>query len=275
VNAHPISSGSVSVVHNGIIENYLKLKSELENNGFIFVTDTDTEVIAQILIFVFAGHETTSIAAAWALHVLSLNTGVQTKLREELLTISTDNPTMDELSSLPYLEMVIRETMRLHSPALFTHRMAMEDDVLPLAKPYIDKAGKSHDSLLIPKAQIVRIPISTVNTDKEIWGEDAHEFKPERWETIPEGARGMPGTWANLLTFFAGPHNCIGFRFALFEMKALLFTLIRAFEFEPAVPKGGIGPVSAGMTQRPAVLAEKEKGSTLPLVVKSVNAQGF
>ncbi|KAJ7724577.1 hypothetical protein DFH07DRAFT_1003726 [Mycena maculata] len=41
----------------------------------------------------------------------------------------------------------------------------------------------------------------------------------------------VPGVWANVLTFSGKPHNCIGFRFALVEIKALLFTLIRAFEF--------------------------------------------
>ena len=56
---------------------------------------------------------------------------------------------MDELNSLPYLESVVRESMRVHSPAVFTQRKAMQDDVLPLAKPYVDKEGKSHDSLLL------------------------------------------------------------------------------------------------------------------------------
>ncbi|KAJ7488422.1 cytochrome P450 [Mycena latifolia] len=235
----------------------------------------EAEVIAQIPTFFFAGHETTSSGTAWALHALSLNTAAQAKLREELLTMSTDNPTMDELNSLPYLEMVVRETMRVHSPVLFTQRMAMEDDVLPLAKPYIDQDGNSHDSLPIPKGQMIHIPILAVNTDKEIWGEDADEFKPERWEQIPNRASEIPGVWANLFTFFAGPHNCIGFRFSLVELKALLFTLIRAFEFEPAVPKGGIYAVTSGLLQRPAVRAEAQKGTGLPLIVKPVNIQAF
>jgi cytochrome P450 len=232
---------------------------------------SDAEVIAQIPTFFFAGHETTSSAITWAFHELSLNTAVQSKLRQELLTISTDNPTMDELNSLPYLEQVIRETMRVHAPAAFTQRMAMEDDLLPLSKPYIDKEGKSHDSFPIPKGQLIHIPILAVNTDKEIWGEDAAEFKPERWEKIPDSASAIPSVWANLLSFFAGPHHCIGFRFSLAELKALLFILIRAFEFEPAVPKGGIGPTT-GLLQRPRVLAENN-GSGLPLIVKLYNAQ--
>ncbi|KAJ7691358.1 cytochrome P450 [Mycena rosella] len=251
------------------------LKANLSTNLPESQRLSDAEVIAQLPTFFFAGHETTSAATSWALHALSLNTGAQTKLREELQTISTDNPTMDELNSLPYLEMVVRETMRVHAPAVFTQRMAMEDDVLPLSKPYVDKYGKSHDSLPIPKGHMIHIPILAVNTDKEIWGEDANEFRPERWEQVPEAASAIPGAWANLLTFFAGPHNCIGFRFSLVEMKALLFTLIRAFEFEPAVPKGAIGPVTLGLLQRPTVLTEAGKGSGLPLIVKPVNAQGI
>ncbi|KAJ7480942.1 cytochrome P450 [Mycena latifolia] len=215
-----------------------------------------------------------SSATTWALHALSLNIAAQTKLREELLTMSTDNPTMDELNSLPYLEMVVRETMRVHAPVVFTKRMAMEDDVLPLSKPYVDKTGKAYDNLPIPKGQVMHIPILAVNTDPEIWGPDAREFKPERWEKVPDAAGDVPGVWAHLLTFFAGPHNCIGFRFSLVEMKALLFTLVRAFEFEPAVPKGGIGP-SASVLQRPVVLADAGKGSQLPLIVKPFNTQAF
>ncbi|KAJ7762948.1 cytochrome P450 [Mycena metata] len=182
--------------------------------------------IIEIPTFFLAGHETTSTAASWALHALSHDQRVQTKLREELLTISTDNPTMDDLNSLPYLESVVREVMRVHAPAVFTQRMAMQDDVLPLSKPYIDRDGKAHDSLLIPKGQMMHIPILAVNTDPEIWGQDAHEFRPERWEKIPERASAIPGVWANLMTFFAGPHNCIGFRFSIMEYAHFTLPLL-------------------------------------------------
>jgi hypothetical protein len=55
-------------------------------------------------------------------------------------------------------------------------------------------------------------------------------------------------------------------------MKALLFTLIRAFEFQQTVPKGGIGPFTGGVIQRPTVIGEG-KGSGLPLIVKPYNMQ--
>ncbi|KAJ7749184.1 cytochrome P450 [Mycena metata] len=233
----------------------------------------ESEVIAQIPTFFLAGHETTATAASWALSALSDDQRVQKKLREELLTISTDDPTMDDLNSLPYLENVVREVMRVHAPAVFTQRMAMQDDVLPLSKPYIDREGKSHDSLPIPKGQMMHIPILAINTDKETWGEDAYEFRPERWEKIPERAKAIPGVWANLITFFAGPHNCIGFRFSIIELKALLFTLVRAFEFEPCFPKDQIKPMLAGILQSPRVIGDPKQGSGLPLIIKSYNAQ--
>ncbi|KAJ7776946.1 cytochrome P450 [Mycena maculata] len=224
---------------------------------------SDAEVVSQIPGFFLAGHETTSSAVSWALHALSLNTAVQSKLREELFAVSTENPTMDDLNSLPYLDNVVRETLRVHSPVVFVDRQATEDDVLPLSQPYIDKQGKSHDSLPIPKGQIVYISITGVNTDKDIWGDDANIFKPERWDHIPDAVNGVPGVWANLLSFLAGPHNCIGFRFSLVEIKALLFTLIRAFEFKPAQEIGA----TSGLLQRPKVLSATDKGSSLPLIV--------
>ncbi|KAJ7470177.1 cytochrome P450 [Mycena galericulata] len=239
---------------------------------------SEDEVIAQIPGFLFAGHETTSGAVSWALNELSLNAAVQSKLREELFTISTERPTMDELNSLPYLETLsfpaVRETLRVHAPVAFVNRMAMEDNVLPLSQPYIDTKGKSHDSLLIPKGQIIHIPILAVNTDKEIWGEDAMVFRPERWQNIPEAVNGIPGVWGNLLTFLAGPHNCIGFRFSVVEMKVLLFVLVRAFEFEPAVPKGDI--VASGTAiQRPTVRSSTDKSSSLPLIMNPYEAQAY
>ncbi|KAF7375174.1 hypothetical protein MSAN_00404000 [Mycena sanguinolenta] len=228
---------------------------------------SDEEVIGQIPTFFLAGHETTSVATAWALHSLSLNQKAQMKLREEVLAVPTDTPTMDELNNLVYLEWVVRENMRVNSPVVSVTRMAMEDDVLPLSKPYIDKNGAIHETLPIRKGQTIHVPISAVNTDKDIWGPDAQEFRPERWENVPKAVQNIPGMWANLLTFFAGPHNCIGFRFTLVEQKALLFTLIRAFEFENAIPEGGIGRTSTPL-RRPIILADKNKTGRMPLIVK-------
>ncbi|KAJ7763218.1 cytochrome P450 [Mycena maculata] len=228
---------------------------------------SEEEVIAQIPTFFIAGHATTSGAVTWALHALSLNLCAQSKLREELLTLDTNSPTLEQLDTLPYLESVIRETLRVYSPVAHITRLAAADDVVPLKTPCFDNKGKVYTSLPISKGQMVHIPISDVNTDPNLWGVDAAEFRPERWEQVPEAIHSIPGVWANLLTFLAGPYNCIGFRFSLAEQKALLFVLIRAFEFTEAVPRVDIGRSSSAL-QVPFVFSEMEKGRQMPLLVR-------
>ena len=78
----------------------------------------------------------------------------------------------------------------------------------------------------------------------------------------------MPGVWGNVLSFLAGPHACIGWRFALAEMKALLFTLVRVFTIELAVPPGEIGSRQT-IVSRPIVRSEAAKGGQLPILVRA------
>ena len=85
----------------------------------------------EIPTFIIAGHETTrytcpslrhseinnceswrSITMTWTLYSLSQNKNAQTKLREEICNTSTNNPTMDDLNVLPYMDTVVRETLR-------------------------------------------------------------------------------------------------------------------------------------------------------------------
>ncbi|CAK5277071.1 unnamed protein product [Mycena citricolor] len=210
---------------------------------------SDSEVIAQIPTFLLAGHETSSVALGWAVHALSHHPAVQDKLRKELLSIQTDTPTMDELNALPFFETVLKETLRLYAPVVFIQRMAIQNDVLPLSKPYVDRWGVSHKTLPIPKGQLLTISILAINTDKGIWGEDSLEFKPERWDDLPDAVRSVPGVWGNQLTFLAGAHSCIGFRFSLIEQKAILFSLLRAFEFLPGAEL--VSSVMSAQLQRP------------------------
>jgi len=48
-NAHPHSAGTLSIVHNGIIENHIALKKDLQAKGHTFISDTDTEVITRLI----------------------------------------------------------------------------------------------------------------------------------------------------------------------------------------------------------------------------------
>jgi cytochrome P450 len=78
---------------------------------------------------------------AWALYSLSQNKDAQTKLREEISSLSTDNPSMDDLNGLPYLDAVVRETLRLYSAVPSVQREAVKDDCIPLSKPFTDAKG--------------------------------------------------------------------------------------------------------------------------------------
>ena len=57
-NAHPHTNqeGSIAVVHNGIIENYIPLKKKLTDKGYHFVSETDTEVLAHLLNYYYKGN---------------------------------------------------------------------------------------------------------------------------------------------------------------------------------------------------------------------------
>ncbi|ESK88812.1 cytochrome p450 [Moniliophthora roreri MCA 2997] len=230
---------------------------------------SDAKILAQVPTFLAAGHETTSTATTWTLFGLTGNIEAQTKLRREVLSVPTEMPTMEQLNALPYLDAVVREALRLYTPVTETDRVVLKDDVIPLNEPFTDKNGVVHHELRVKKGQQVTIPIIALNRDKKLWGEDANEFKPERWEKLPDSVSGIPGIVNNLMTFLGGAHACIGWRFSLVEMKALLFVLVRSFEFELAVPREDLLIKQGIPVQRPLV-----RGGTneLPVLIKLVNS---
>jgi len=70
INSHPHSSmnGKFVIIHNGIIENYSRLKSKLQDRGFTFQTDTDTEVLANLIEYIYTkGNVSAEIAVRLAL----------------------------------------------------------------------------------------------------------------------------------------------------------------------------------------------------------------
>ncbi|KAJ7896534.1 cytochrome P450 [Mycena leptocephala] len=227
---------------------------------------SEEDVLAQVPTFLVAGHETT--AATWALFEIAKSTEIQTRLRNELLAVDTENPTMDELNALPYLDCVVRETQRAHASVPVVSRVAMRDDVIPLETPYTDRNGTVHETIRLMKGQVVILPILAVNRDLAIWGPDADQFIPERWERSPAISTSIPGLWSSMLTFLGGPRACIGFRFSLVELKALLFTLVRSLEFELAVPAADIGRLSMTVVQQPMVRSDPGAGSQMPILVK-------
>ncbi|KAJ7596058.1 cytochrome P450 [Mycena floridula] len=230
-----------------------------ETNGHQRLSDPD--MLYQIPTFILAGHETTSSAVSLILYALTLHMDIQSKLREELVAVSNDTPSMDELNALPYLDAVIKESMRVHAPVVALGRVATQDDILPLTDGVLDRYGKPVTEILIKKGQSFTIPLLHVNKSPEIWGDDAELFRPERWQDIPGTTARVPSIWNHLMTFSTGPQSCIGYQFAVTEMKALIFTLVRAFEFELGVPASDIVK-KRGIAQRPVVKGDP-KGAFL------------
>ncbi|KAI0656492.1 cytochrome P450 [Cubamyces menziesii] len=213
-----------------------------------------------------AGHDTTAITLSWFFYNIALYPDMQEKLRSELLSLPTDDPTTEELSSLHYLDCVLREVVRLYPVLPSSLRVATEDTVLPLGEP-VQINGQTQDRILVGKGTPIVIPILAINRDKALWGEDAFEFKPERWDNLPEAVSSIPGIWANNLTFMGGQHACLGYKFSLNEAKVTVFTLLRAFEFELGLPAEDVGRTPT-MLMRPMRLSDPDSGPQLPVLVR-------
>ncbi|KAJ7167215.1 cytochrome P450 [Mycena crocata] len=230
---------------------------------------TDDEILSQIPSVLLAGHETSAATVTWTLFSLTTNPTAQSKLRMELLNLGSDKPTMDELMAIPYLDAVLRESLRLHAPVGFTERIATKTDYIPLHTPYIDAKGIPRNTVRVDKGDKVYIPIRAVNRSQDLWGPDAEEFKPERWleNSVPNQTKAIPSVWSNTMSFLAGPHACIGYRVALIQMKAMLFTLIREFEFELAISPEDVGRRN-NIVGRPYIASDPGSGSQLPMLIR-------
>jgi cytochrome P450 len=127
----------------------------------------------------------------------------------------------DELHDLPYLDKVVHEILRLDPPVAGTPRMASRDCVVPLENPVMGRDGKLMDSLKLRKGDQIylrecsyrnvgnTLAIITVNRSTDIWGSDAGEFNPERFDKESPALQRIPGVYGNLMTFIGGPRNCM------------------------------------------------------------------
>ncbi|ODO08024.1 hypothetical protein I350_03607 [Cryptococcus amylolentus CBS 6273] len=237
---------------------------------------TDQEVLDQITTFMFAGNETTSTAVTWCLYQFAKKPEVQERLREEVLAVADERPSLDTLHSLKYMDIVVREVLRLYAPVPTGIRKAGQDIVIPLGTPVIGRDQQIITSVEVSKGTAIFVPTGSINTSPLLWGPDATEFRPERFsQDLSTGSTGgwgqIPGVWGNVMTFLGGPHNCIGYRFSLAEIKVLLFVLLRNFEFQELHSKPEIEK-KASVVMRPKVVGEEEAGPQLPLMVRPISA---
>ncbi|EPQ57652.1 cytochrome P450 [Gloeophyllum trabeum ATCC 11539] len=240
---------------------------------------TDEELAAQMGGLIFAGLDTTSGALCRTLQVLSTRPDLQRRLRAEIAdakqTRGVEHGHLDyeTLHGLRCLGAVCQEVLRLYPPVTWFDRTSHVDISIPLASPLTTSTGKQATSVPVLKGTTVIMSVHGVNRDKALWGADAEEFNIDRW-LLPERAerRGgvkVPSVWSSLLSFGAGPRACIGFRYALLELKVVLSVLIESFEFSPT---GKTVEWSLSFTQSPHVKGEDAPG--MPLLVRRRAVEG-
>ncbi len=167
---------------------------------------SDAEILGHISVFFAAGHETTSNALAWTLLLLHAFPETLERTCTELEQhVSGASPSFDELEQLTFLGAVIKESLRLFTPAPWNGRILTEDTEL----------GGYH----LPKGAEVLFSIYHTHRMPEIF-QDPLAFQPERWFDIaPTAFEYSP--------FSAGPRTCIGAAFATMEMKVVLATVLK------------------------------------------------
>lgn len=111
--------------------------------------------------------------------------------------------------------MFLLETLRLYGPVSLIQRKAGAD---------LDLGG-----VRVPEGAILTIPIATIHRDAEVWGDDAGEFRPERFQNGVTRAAKHPNA---LLAFSSGPRSCIGQNFAMIEAKAVVAIILQRFALE-------------------------------------------
>ena len=169
----------------------------------------DDEVRAQVLTFLLAGHETTSTALTFALHLLGRHPEVQDRVRSEVRdAVGEGSPTAATTASLPLTTAVVRETMRLYPSAPFLGRLAVEDDEVM--------------GFAVPAGTTVVVPPWTVHRHPAVWA-DPLTFDPFRFVPGREQHRHRYA-W---MPFGGGPRACIGQHFSMVEAVLTLALVLR------------------------------------------------
>ncbi|KAF9260694.1 cytochrome P450 [Marasmius fiardii PR-910] len=236
----------------------------------------ERELLAQMQVLFIAGHETTANTLSWTLLELCRHPEIQMKLRgeihakeRELAREGRTEFTAEDFESIPYLSAVVKESLRYHPVAIHILKTAAESDCIPLSNPITTTDGKQIDEISVSKGQTVLLSIPAYNRNKEVFGEDAHVFRPERWLEKSEGpTKGTSvGVYANLLTFSGGVRSCVGWRFAVLELQAFLVEMVGNFEFS-LTPECEKIRREACTVMIPTLEGQITKGSQCPLRVQ-------
>ncbi|XP_026407645.1 cytochrome P450 CYP749A22-like [Papaver somniferum] len=193
----------------------MKATHEADEKKRISVDD----MIDECKTFYLAGHETTTTLLTWTCLLLAINTEWQDKARKEVFDLlGENNPAPDDnsIGKLKILSMIINETLRLYPPVVAVVRR-------------VAREVKVGNRIVLPANIELSISTVAVQHDPEIWGEDVHLFKPERFA---EGiAKATNNNTAAFLPFGLGPRVCVGSNFAITEAKIALVMILQRYHF--------------------------------------------
>jgi benzoate 4-monooxygenase len=176
------------------------------------------ELTAEALTQLIAGSDTTSNTSCALLYWVLKTPGVLQKLQAELdanIPKGTEIPTFAMVKDLKYLKNVINETMRIHS----TSSLGLPRVVPP--GPGVDILGKH-----FPAGSILSVPSYTVHHSHEVWGADADEFNPDRWDSLTERQKNA------FIPFSYGPRSCVGRNVAEMELALIVGTVGWRWDFQ-------------------------------------------
>lgn len=179
---------------------------------------TNDEIASQAFLFFFAGFDTVSTCLSFLFYELALNPAIQKKLRDEIHEVSV-KVTYEILLNLKYLDMVLNESLRKWPPTINTSRRVTKSFT-------IEPVKSGETALVLSEGLSVFIPIYGIHRDAKYF-RDPEKFHPERFRD------GNKHDVDAFIPFGIGPRSCIGNRFALLEVKLLVFHILKNFEIVP------------------------------------------
>lgn len=183
-------------------------------------TDDRIDIRNQLLNIFLPAHDASAASLTNLFFNLARHPHVWAKLRQEALTLApaTEELTFERLKSLKYLQQVISENHRLNPTIGTVTRVALHDAILPTG------GGASGSApVFVQKGDAVTTSFYALHRRKDIFGDDADKFRPERWEGL------RPPHWA-YLPFGGGPRMCPGQQLALTEIAYTVVRMLREFQ---------------------------------------------
>jgi cytochrome P450 len=176
---------------------------------------TDQQLRDEVMTLFLAGHETTALALSWTIYLLGLHSQVESKLVEEIESVTGGRPLeIADAPRLRFTEKILKEAMRLYPPAWSIGRQAISE---------CEIGGYR----LPPGAQVFAVQWTTQRDPR--FFESPSEFHPERWDETFE--KSLPRF--AYFPFGGGPRMCIGNQFAMMEATLILATIARRFRMNP------------------------------------------